>query len=105
MTLDERTRGRIAKDFSSSEHATVTELLSAYAGAESDRVRWDILEISKGDLDKVRRYVQAAQTDYRDILYWAEYYDNDPMLKGRDPKKMVDDILSKWGKKKGTSDV
>ncbi len=39
-----------------------------------------------------------AQTDYRDILYWAEYYENDPLLRGRDPKQMVDEIISKWGK-------
>jgi hypothetical protein len=26
--------------------------------------------------------------DYRDILYWAEYYDRDPILPGRDPKQM-----------------
>ena len=97
MTLDERTRDRIAKEFPSLEHAAVTELLSAYDGAESRRVHWDILELSKGDLEKVRHYVEAAHTDYRDILYWAEYYDKDPMLTGRDPKKMVEDILSKFG--------
>lgn len=97
MTVDKQTRDRIAKDFPSSEQAAVAELLSTYGGPESGRVRWDILELSKGDLEKVRRYLQAAQTDYRDILYWAEYYDSDPMLKGRDPKKMVDDVIAKFG--------
>jgi len=43
--------------------------------------------------------VKSAQTDYRDILYWAEYYKDDPMLRGRDPKQMVDEIIAKWGKK------
>ena len=100
MMLDERIRDRIAKEFPSSARAAVTELLSAYGGAESGRVHWDILELSKGDLEKVRHFAQAAQTDYRDILYWAEYYDTDPMLKGRDPRKMVEDIISKWGEKK-----
>ena len=100
MTLDERTRDRIAKEFPPGEHAAVTELLSSYDGAESGRVHWDILELSKGELEKVRHFVKAAQIDYRDILYWAEYYDTDPMLKGRDPKKMVEDIISKWGEKK-----
>lgn len=104
MTLDERTRDRVAKEFSSSEQAAVRELLTTYGGAESGRVHWDILELSKGDLGKVRQYLEAAQRDYRDILYWAEYYEHDPMLKGRDPKKMVDDILSKWGKKKASDE-
>jgi len=43
--------------------------------------------------------VKAAQTDYRDVLYWAEYYTNDPLLRRRDPKQMVDEIITKWGKK------
>jgi hypothetical protein len=100
MMLDERIRDRITKEFPPSQHAAVAELLNRYGGAESGRVHWDILELSKGDLEKVRHYVQAAQIDYRDILYWAEYYDTDPMLKGRDPKKMVEEIISKWGEKK-----
>jgi hypothetical protein len=45
--------------------------------------------------------IRAAQSDYRDILYWAEYYRDDPLLRGRDPKQMVDEIIKKWGKKSG----
>jgi hypothetical protein len=77
----------------------VVELLAGYAGPESDRVSWDILELSKGELEKIGQLVKAAQTDYRDILYWAEYYKNDPLLRGRDPKQMVDEIITKWGEK------
>jgi len=51
-------------------------------------------------LESVRRYLKAAQTDYRDVLYWAEYYDTDPLLRGRHPKQLVDDIIAKWGDKK-----
>jgi hypothetical protein len=58
------------------------------------------LELSKGSLGSVRHFLQAAQRDYRDVLYWAEYYDSDPLLRGRDPKQMVDDIIAKWGDKK-----
>jgi hypothetical protein len=90
---------RLTREFHSAEQDTVTQLLTNYSGPESDRVRWDILELSKGRVDKVREYVRAAQTDYRDILYWAEYYKDDPMLRGRDPEQVVDEILAKWGKK------
>jgi hypothetical protein len=90
---------RLTREFHSAEQDTVTQLLTSYSGPESDRVRWDILELSKGRVDKVREYVRAAQTDYRDILYWAEYYKDDPMLRGRDPEQVVDEILAKWGKK------
>jgi hypothetical protein len=75
-------------------------LLSGYSGPETARVVWDILELSKGSLKDVRRYLQAAHTDYRDVLYWAEYYNTDPVLQGRDPKKIVDDIIAKWSDKK-----
>jgi hypothetical protein len=57
------------------------------------------LELSKGKVEKITEYVKAAQTDYRDVLYWAEYYTNDPLLRRRDPKQMVDEIITKWGKK------
>jgi len=100
MTLEPKTLERIAKDFPAAEQGVVIELLSGYTGPERDRVVWDILELSKGSLEKAREYLKVAQTDYRDVLYWAEHYDSDPMLRGRDPKKLVEDILAKWGKKK-----
>jgi len=83
-----------------SDQAPVIELLSGYSGPEAGRIGWDILQLSKGSLESVRHFVQAAKTDYRDVLYWAEYYDTDPMLRGRDPKQMIDDIIAKWGDKK-----
>ena len=98
MSLEQRTLERIAREFSTSDQTVVVELLSNYSGPEGARVTWDILELSKGSLEKLRRYTQAAQTDYRDVLYWAEYYHSDPLLRGRDPKQMVDEILAKWGK-------
>lgn len=97
--MDPRTLQRLTREFHSAEQHTVIQLLTSYSGPESDRVTWDILELSKGDVDKVREYVQAAQRDYRDVLYWAEYYKDDPMVRYRDPKEMVDEILAKWGKK------
>lgn len=100
MSLEQRTLERISKEFPGSDEALVIELLSGYSGPEAGRVIWDILQLSKGSLESIRRCIQAAQTDYRDVLYWAEYYDTDPMLRGRDPKQMVDDVIAKWGDKK-----
>ena len=97
--MEQRILERVGREFQDSDRDAVVQLLESYVGPESDRVRWDILELSKGNIGKVRDYVKAAQADYRDILYWAEYYKDDPMLRGRDPKKMVDEILAKWGKK------
>jgi hypothetical protein len=102
MNLEERTRERISKEFSASDQVLVSDLLSTYSGPENARVVWDILELSKGKLEDVRKYLHAAQTDYRDVLYWAEYCATDPLLQGRDPTQLVGDILAKWGDKKKT---
>jgi hypothetical protein len=98
-SMEQRTLERIRQEFQEPDLDGVIELLASYSGPESDRVRWDILELSKGELGKIGEYVKAAQTDYRDILYWAEYYKNDPLLRGRDPKQVVEEIIAKWGKK------
>ena len=97
--MEQRILERVSREFQDSDRDAVVQLLESYVGPESDRVRWDILELSRGNAHKVREYIQAAQTDYRDVLYWAEYYKDDPMLRGRDPKKMLDEILAKWGRK------
>jgi hypothetical protein len=97
--MDQRILERIRRDFRAPEQDGVIDLLASYSGPESDRVRWDILELSNGELGKIGEYVKAAQGDYRDILYWAEYYKSDPLLRRRDPKQMVEEIIAKWGKK------
>ena len=97
--MEERILERIRREFQGADQHCVVELLASYSGPESDRVRWDILELSKGEFEKIGQFVKAAHTDYRDILYWAEYYKNDPLLRGGDPKQMVDEIIAKWGKK------
>jgi hypothetical protein len=97
VKLEPRAVDRIAKDFSPSDQSAVAEILTSYDGPEPVRVAWDILELSKGSIENVRYYLKTTRTDYRDILYWAEYYDNDPLLRGRDPRKLVGDILDKWG--------
>ena len=98
MALEQRTLARISKDFPAAEYPNVIAILNSYGGPEAGRVIWDILELSKGSIEKVRQYLEVARKDYRDILYWAEYYDNDPLLRNGDPKQMVDEILAKWGK-------
>lgn len=99
MDLEPRTLDRIEREFPVAEHAAVIELLNSYSGPEAPRVVWDILELSKGNVGNARTYVQAAQADYRNVLYWAEHYEEDPLLKTRDPKQMVEEILAKLRKK------
>ncbi len=39
---------------------------------ERERVQRAIVALSRGDMDKLRHFVALANTDYRDVLYWAE---------------------------------
>jgi len=92
-SLEERTLDRISAEYSVLERDAIAGLLATYSGPESDRVIWDILALSGGDSDKLLHFLHCAERDYRDILYWAEYYDNDPMVKDRDPKELVDKLM------------
>jgi hypothetical protein len=47
--------------------------LLRYNGYDPERVRLAVLKLSEGEPEQVRRYVEAAQTDYRDVLAWAGY--------------------------------
>jgi hypothetical protein len=47
--------------------------LASYTGNEPERVRLAILVLANGDPRAVTDMVSAAQLDYRDVLYWAEY--------------------------------
>jgi hypothetical protein len=44
--MEQRTLDRIRQEFEGPDQNGVIELLASYSGAESDRVRWDILELS-----------------------------------------------------------
>jgi len=55
------------------------EALSVLAGygqrdhhREIERVRVAVLKLSKGALERLRYFVDAADKDYRDVLWWAE---------------------------------
>ena len=54
----------------------IMALLDQYhpEGPGVERVHMGMLKLSEGDLSKLRHYVGQAQQDFRDILYWAEYY-------------------------------
>lgn len=40
---------------------------------EHERVRLAVLKLAGANVDEVRRFVDAACGDYRDVLAWAEY--------------------------------
>jgi hypothetical protein len=40
--------------------------------SQDDRVLLAVLALSEGDLERLQHYADAAEADYRDVLYWAE---------------------------------
>ena len=82
-TVDTRTlspvvRSRVAGEFPSTEQPEVELLLAQYDDLEIERVQLAILHLAKGQLPDVARHLAAAREDYRDVLYWAYYYEDDP---------------------------
>jgi hypothetical protein len=47
--------------------------LKRYRWHERSRVQLAIVVLARGDPAEVRRLVRAANEDYRDVLFWAEY--------------------------------
>ena len=94
MTLENRLLERVGKEFPYSEQAIVVELLRSYAGPQAERVRWDILKLSNGNLEKVRQYIEAAWAGYCEVLCWPRYFDDHPILRPWKPKKLVDSVVT-----------
>jgi hypothetical protein len=87
---------RVVKEYSPDMRPTVEAQLRRYSAAEyasePERVQLAILELAKGNVRDVAQYTKAALNDYRDVLYWAYYYDDDPFwpLTG-----LIDELVEK----------
>jgi hypothetical protein len=61
--------GEIEKRFTESDREKVRTLLSASEG--DDRLCLAILRLSRGKVARVQELVQAAKSDYRNVIAWA----------------------------------
>ena len=55
----------------------VWKILSRYQPPDNQsaiRIYRAILKLSEGKIDLLRHYTTQAVEDFRDVLYWAEYY-------------------------------
>jgi hypothetical protein len=57
----------------SAEAALALSELDLYSGPEPDRVRVDILSLSEGSLEDLRRWVKMANNYHRAVISAAEY--------------------------------
>jgi len=80
----ERTVAIIRRLFPEAQHDVVCDVLArecgtnlpfceACTGEQLERVRFAVLKLSGGDLDKLRRTVHDAQRDWRDVLMAAGF--------------------------------
>jgi hypothetical protein len=65
-------RRAVAVGFAEAERPAALAALQKYRGPETPRVHRAVLALS-GGLAKLKAMVSAANSDYRDVLYWAEY--------------------------------
>lgn len=67
----------VRRDFQSDQVVAVMALLREYETAQWEgghpRVLLATLKLAEGDLDSLRRQIDVAKTDYRDVLACAEY--------------------------------
>lgn len=67
----------VRRDFAPSQVDEVLTLLATYGTAdwerEAPRVRAAILKLADGDIEHLRRELDVAKRDYRDVLLGAEY--------------------------------
>ncbi len=64
---------KITADFPHESAATILDLLDEYKGVEKVRVVRCILHLANGGIDQLLELIGTANTDYRDVIYWAEY--------------------------------
>jgi hypothetical protein len=75
--LSRRTVEAVRRMFSPDKFAEVENALLTYGEhdheREVERVRLDIISISKGDVRRLAGWVKLAKRDYRDLIVSAEY--------------------------------
>ena len=77
MTLAPDILDRIVDEFGADAASAATSLLEQERSASpdlfSDRILRCAVYAAAGDLDTLRRTIELARTDFRDLIVWAEY--------------------------------
>ena len=67
----------VTRDFGNERHTEIGNILDKYGTEKSNRdplrVRMACLKLANGNIDELKKYVEIACQDYRDVLAWAEY--------------------------------
>lgn len=81
--MNEEITALLSKQFNGQDywdaHALLSSLTLNHVMAQSEEnlrnTRLAVLHLSKGDLNAVKNYVDAAKKDFRDVIYWATLED------------------------------
>jgi hypothetical protein len=81
--LSQPTEDRIALLFGADDQELVRAMLLDECGynlvfyknseQEVERIRFAVLKLSEGSIDKLKAAVDAAKSDWRDVLLWAGF--------------------------------
>lgn len=72
---------RLRADYPNEQLATLQALLSEYDSKERARVVRSVVHLAEGNVDRLLHFIGCATTDYRDVIYWAEYDRNDQRIR------------------------
>ena len=71
-SISKKVRNRIETEYDPSIQTEIAEVLNLYEDNERERVQLHILQLANGNKDEIYSLVEAANQDYRNIIYWAE---------------------------------
>jgi len=80
MRYKEDIQQRIIHDFQDSSDKAIEILDKAISQTDylrTDRVIRCIVFLANGDIDKLKKYIDNAIFDTRDVMFWAEYDNRD----------------------------
>jgi hypothetical protein len=78
--------GKVNRDFGTPDEAALAlSVLADFAEQNqelsSDRILRCIVFVARGDLDVLDKAIDLAKTDYRDLIFWAEYDGKDERIR------------------------
>lgn len=81
LSLSADVARKIASDFPSAPLSKILAILDDYQGPERLRVIRCVIHLADGNTVKLLDYMGSARTDYRDVIYWAEYDGSDRKIR------------------------
>jgi hypothetical protein len=91
-------RRALAVGFSEADRPAALAALRRYCGPETPRVHRAVLVLSGGKLADLEAMVVAANADYRDVLYWAEYPEESTAGTQKQKREAARRMAARWRK-------